>query len=57
MTAAEITYRPLDKLNINELRELVLVQINPFRMKSRMLEYLRKAQDEYFKRLEAEFKK
>jgi hypothetical protein len=57
MTAAEITYRPLDKLNINELRELVLVQINPFRMKERMLEYLRKAQDEYFKRLEAEFKK
>lgn len=49
MTA--ITFISYDKLSDNEVRELSLIVINPFKMTARVMDYLRKAQDEYFKRL------
>jgi hypothetical protein len=46
-----VDYKPLNTLNETELRELVFIQVNPFKFTSRLLNYLREAQDEYFKRL------
>ena len=47
----ELTYKQLDTLSIDELRYIVFIKVNPFRMSQRELEYIRLAQDEYFKRL------
>ena len=46
-----ITFRQLDTLSIDDLQRLANIQYNPFKDSDELREYLRKATNEYFKKL------
>jgi hypothetical protein len=56
MSDIRITYKKLETLSTEELRELTFIEVNPLRMSHKELQYLREAQDEYFKRLNSKNK-
>jgi hypothetical protein len=48
----DIKLKPLKELSDDEVRQLTLIDVNPFRFSSELKEYLRKSQEEFFHRLE-----